>query len=298
MLIGGSSGIKDCHTNKLLGLGVIPVRVSFILGGVFLFVIGSSNACMKRKSKPSGVLGAVVSGYAANESGMALPGVDVLLEGTGAPISKTDATGHFRAVISEAYLVGLSKNSPKERELWSIFVRQISANSTGGISEPMAMTARGELDAGVITMRDLTTLKGKVIKADGNSLTPAASAKISIGPDRLVTAADGTFQLKNAIPGKNPVLAELTGFEKTLEVIDVEVSGDMNHEEPVVFFNTTMPSAVLIPKASLSADELNGARTTRSFYVKATPSAKFIRYHHRIEELEKSIPLPDGLVSA
>lgn len=285
------SACSECLSSK-------RIRDVLILGSVVLMAIGLSSACMKRKSKLSAVMGATVSGYAANEAGNSLPNVDVLLEGASTPMAKTDASGHFRAVISETYLGGLAKSSPAHRQTWSVFLRQTSGRPIGGMSEALPMTARGDLDVGVITMKGLSTLNGRVLKANGKVITAAANAIINIGPDRLVTDANGSFQLRNAIPGKNQVTAELGAYEKTLDVIDVDVAAEMNREEPVVLFNTTLPTAVLIPKVSLSPHELDGARTTRSFYVKGTPSAKYIRYYHKIEELEKMAEMPADMINS
>ena len=237
-----------------------------------------------------------VKGFVASAGGQPLQGADIYLDLVRDAVGRTGGDGSFKIDMDAAKLSAI-QSVAAGRSTWNVYIKQPGSITLVGSSGPISLQQRDSFDAGTITAQPASSLKGKVILAAGNQISPGAGALVSIGREQTTAGSDGTFTLKDLPSGSLNVHAEAPKYQAANESVSLTSGTDITRDEPVVLFQGTGPAAVFFLQP-FSPSATNGASpTTRSFKVKASANAKYIRYYHSLSEMEK-IPAPPAAGAA
>lgn len=231
-----------------------------------------------------------VKGFVASTGGQPLQGADIYLDLVRDPIGRTGGDGSFKIDMDAAKLSAIQAVA-SGRSTWNVYAKQPGSIILVGISGPISLQQRDSFDAGTITAQPASSLKGKVVLAAGNQILPGAGALVSIGREQTTAGLDGGFILKDLPSGSLSIHAETAKYQAANETLSLVPGTDISRDEPVVLFQGTGPSAVLFLQPYIPG---SASPTTRSFKVKASANAKYIRYYHTLSEMER---LPQGPIT-
>ncbi len=156
-----------------------------------------------------------------------------------------------------------------------------------GASNSISLQQRGTFDAGTIILQPASSIKGKVLLVAGNLITSGSGILVSIGREQVTSGADGSFTLKELPAGALTIHAETPKYQAANESINIVSGTDITRDEPVVLFQGTGPSAIMIAQPYVRDPAAKNNATTRTFKVKASANAKYLRYYHTLSEMER-----------
>lgn len=249
------------------------------------------NSCLaQRKSSMAAEAGSanlVIQGLASSSSGQPIQGADVYLDNIKDMVARTSGDGSFKIEIDAAKFANLQSSIPTSRSTLNIYIKQPGSILLVGASAPISIQQRGTFDAGTVTLHPASSIKGKVLLVAGNLTSSGAGALVSVGREQTTANPDGSFILKELPAGALTLRAEIPKYQTANESITVTSGTDTVRDEPVVLFQGNGPSAILLVQPYVRDPAAKHNATTRSFKVKASPSAKFIRYYHSLTEMER-----------
>lgn len=228
-----------------------------------------------------------VKGFVASSGGQPLQGADIYIDLVRSPVTSTGGDGSFKIDLDAAKLSALQSVVSGGRSTWNIYAKQAGTITLVGMSSPISLQQRDTFDVGSIVAQPAASIKGKVVLVAGNLTAVGAGVTVTIGREQINAGTDGTFTLKDLPSGALTIHAETPKYQAANETVSVVAGTDISRDEPVVLFQGSGPSAILFVQPYSPTSTNTSNPTTRSFKVKASAAAKFIRYYHSLTEMER-----------
>ena len=249
--------------------------------------IKNTKSVLKNSSGDLTIFGTVV-----DDSGTPMPGIEFYVGQSEEIVGTTNGSGAFQVAFNSDQLLIKKGLSSFGKDAFYVYFNNPRTGQVG-ISGLISFQERGPRNLGNITMTASKEVSGVVkFLPVGRGLENGAGAVVSIGHQRVLARADGSFSVSGIPQGQVPLSVSAKGYVPHFTIINTALGfNEPVLDGPLVLFTEFGISGTLIP-VPLSSNEIKNRHEpfSREFLSRASKHSKWIRYHHDLAVLATPTP--------